>query len=157
MKRAVYVGNFDPVTLGHVDIIQRSVRIADQLVIGVKSQRPGGFMFSLEQRMGYLRMALHNLQHVIIRECGQDIVNFARTNGAEVIIRGVRNIEDFEHELHQSQINQKMNPGINTVLFMADTQYSFLSSGIVRELLSFDKDISCFVPKRAADLVKADK
>jgi len=114
-------------------------------------------MFSLEQRMGYLRMALHNLQHVIIRECGQDIVNFARTNGAEVIIRGVRNIADFEHELHQSQINQKMNPGINTVLFMADTQYSFLSSGIVRELLSFDKDISCFVPKRAADLVKADK
>lgn len=84
MKRAVYVGNFDPVTLGHVDIIQRSVCIADQLVIGVKSQRQGGFMFSLDQRMGYLRMALPDLQHVIIRECGQDIVNFARTNSAEV-------------------------------------------------------------------------
>lgn len=157
VKRAVFVGSFDPVTLGHVDIIRRSVLVADQLVIGVHSRKPAGCMFSLEQRMDFIRLSLKDLPHVAIGECRQGIVNFARSNDADTIISGVRNIADFEHELHWSHMNQEIAPEISTMLLMADEKYAYLSSGIVREFLGFDKDISCFVPEPIAEIIKQSK
>lgn len=151
MKKAVYIGNFDPVTLGHMDIIQRAARITEKLVIGVLNTSGRTFLFTLEQRMKQLKAAVAELSNVDIQVCGSGSVDFARLNHADTIIRGVRNIADFDHELHMVHMNHKMEPDIDTIFLSANIKYSFLNSGIVRDLVFHKKDVSQFVPQCVAE------
>lgn len=152
MNRAVYIGNFDPVTLGHMDIIHRaSGLVEEKLIVGIWDTPGKKFLLTLEERGRLLKAALAGFMNVEVQVCNIGPVYFAKVNQAQAIVRGVRNIADFEYECHMAQTNRELEPGIETIFFSADLKYSFLNSGTVRELAFYKKDISVFVPRPVAD------
>lgn len=152
MDRAVYIGNFDPVTLGHMDIIHRASRMVEEkLIVGIWDTPNRKFLLTLEERVGLLKAALAGSTNVEVQVCSIGPVYFAKANQAQAMVRGVRNIADFEYECHMAQMNRELEPDIETIFFSADLNYSFLNSGAVRELASYNKDVSVFVPKPVAD------
>lgn len=157
MNRAVYIGNFDPLTLGHMDIIHRAARLVEEkLIVGIWDKPGKEFLLSLEQRFGMLESALAGMPNVEIQVCRTGPVYFAKANRAKAMVRGVRNITDFEYECHMAQMNRKIEPDIETIFFSADLKYSFLNSGAVRDFMFYKKDVSRFVPQCVADAFYKD-
>lgn len=154
MKTAIYPGSFDPVTLGHYDIIERSSKIFDKLIVGVLNNSAKSPLFSVEERVNILREATKDLPNV--RICAFDglSVNFARENQANVILRGLRAITDFEYELQMAQTNRVLAPDVDTVFLATGLEYAYLSSTIVKEVAHFDGDISRFVPPKAMEAIR---
>lgn len=147
MKRiALYPGTFDPVTNGHFDIIQRSLEIFDHVIVGVAHNLRKSPLFSVEERVEILREVTRDLERVEVAHFNGLVINFARMKGADVIIRGLRAVSDFEYELQMALTNRKLADDIETVFMMPSAQYSFLSSSIVKEIVRFQGNISCFVP-----------
>ena len=146
MRIGIYPGSFDPVTYGHVDIITRACRLVDHLVIGVLENKAKTPLFSVDNRVNMLKDVTKDLDNVSIRSFQGLTVDFAKEQGADVIIRGLRAITDFEYELQMAQTNHKLAPGIETVFLATELDYAYLSSTIVREVASFGGDISKFVP-----------
>ncbi len=146
MRIGIYPGSFDPVTYGHVDIITRACRLVDHLVIGVLENKAKTPLFSVDNRVNMLKDVTKDLDNVSIRSFQGLTVDFAKEQGADVIIRGLRAITDFEYELQMAQTNHKLSPGIETVFLATELDYAYLSSTIVREVASFGGDISKFVP-----------
>lgn len=147
MKRAIYPGSFDPVTFGHLDVIERSAKIMDELIIGVLNNTAKSPLFSVEERVTMLKEATCHLPHVRVEAFGGLLVDFAVQSGANTIVRGLRAVTDFEYELQMSQINTVLNPEIDTVFFTTRLQYAYLSSSIVKEVALMGGDISKFVPE----------
>lgn len=147
MLRAVYPGSFDPVTFGHLDIIKRSCKVVDELVVGVLNNNAKIPLFSVEERVRMLEEVTKDLTNVKIVPFHGLLVDFARQNQASVTIRGLRAITDFEYELQMSQINHKLDSELETMFLTTSIEYSYVSSTIVKEIAALGGDITNFVPE----------
>lgn len=154
MLRAIYPGSFDPVTLGHLDIIRRSGQIVDELIVGVLHNKAKTPLFSVEERVKILEEVTKDLPNVKIMAFDGLLVEFAKQIGAKVIVRGLRAITDFEYELQMSQTNHKLEPEIETMFLTTSLKYSFLSSTTVKEVAAFGGDITQFVPELVVDKIE---
>ncbi|HJA65837.1 pantetheine-phosphate adenylyltransferase [Lachnoclostridium sp. An169] len=150
MLRAIYPGSFDPVTYGHLDIIRRSSRIMDELIVGVLNNKAKMPLFSVEERVKMLEEVTKELPNVRIIPFDGLLVDFASRMEADVVIRGLRAITDFEYELQMSQTNHKLEPNVETMFLTTSIEYSYLSSTTVREIAAFGGDLSQFVPEAVA-------
>ena len=155
MSVAVYPGSFDPVTLGHYDIIVRSAQIMDRLVIGVLHNGAKHPLFSIEERVEMLKSVTADLANVEIQCFDGLTIEFARQNHANVMIRGLRAVTDFEYELQLAQTNRVIAPEIDTMFWATSLKYSYLSSSIVKEIASLGGDISEFLHPQIAERVLA--
>ena len=153
MRRAVYPGSFDPVTFGHIDIIERAARISDELIVGVLQNKAKTPLFSVEERVIMLREVTKHLKNVKIIPFEGLLIEFAKKMDAKVIVRGLRAITDFEYELQMSQTNRKLNSDVETLFLTTSLEYSYLSSTTVKEVASFGGDITQFVPEFVAEKV----
>lgn len=151
----LYPGTFDPITLGHIDIIERAVKMVDELVVGVAINRDKGPLFSLEERVDMVtaEMALiANKNNVVIQVTPFEslLMKFAENVNANFIIRGLRAVSDFEYEFQMVGMNQKLNDDIETVFLMADVRYQFIASRLVKEIARLGGTIDSFVPPAVA-------
>lgn len=154
MTVAVYPGTFDPVTYGHVDIIERASKLYDRVIIGVLHNSAKTPLFSVEERVKILKTVTDKIPRVDVRSFEGLSVDFARECGANVIVRGLRLITDFEYELQMSQTNRKLAPDIDTTFLFTSLQYSYLSSTTVKEVALFGGDIDEFVPPFVAEEIR---
>lgn len=161
MKRVgLYPGTFDPITLGHVDIIQRAVKLVDELVIAVAINRDKGPLFSLEERTEMVRETIKPIAdsgNVIIHVKPFDtlLMRFAEEQKVNIIIRGLRAVSDFEYEYQMVGMNQALNDEIETVFLMADARYQSIASRLVKEIARLDGEVASFVPPRVAEMLAA--
>lgn len=153
MSVAVYPGSFDPVTLGHYDIIVRTAQIMDRVVIGVLHNGAKHPLFSIEERVEMLKSVTTGLANVEIQCFDGLTIEFARKNHANVMIRGLRAVTDFEYELQLAQTNRVIAPEIDTMFLATSLKYSYLSSSIVKEIASLGGDISEFLHPQIAEQV----
>ena len=155
MIRAIYPGSFDPVTCGHIDIAKRASRVADELIIGVLDNPHKTPLFSVEERVKMLQDTLgEEYPEIRIETFTGLTVDFAREVEADVIIRGLRAVTDYEYELQMAQMNHKLCPGLETTFLMANLKYAFLSSSIIKEVASYGGDVSSLVPPVVADKLR---
>src|SRR6476646_7738758 len=141
---AVCPGTYDPVTAGHLDIIERAAEVFDRVVVGVvRAPRHKQTMFSLEERIGFIEQSLGGRDNV-------SVVGFAREHGARVIVKGLRAVSDFEWEFQMNHLNRGLGPEIETLYMMSSPKYSFLSSRGVREIASFGGPVAEYVPEQVA-------
>jgi len=147
MKIAVYPGSFDPVTNGHMDIINRSSKIFDKVIVAVVNNRSKTPLFTVEERMELLKKSVVGLPNVEIDHFEGLLVDFIRSKNAQVIVRGLRAISDFEYEFQMALMNRKLAPEIETVFMMTRHKYSYLSSSIVKEVGSLGGCIKDLVPE----------
>ena len=138
-------GSFDPVTLGHMDIIKRASSLFDRLIIAVLNNRAKTPLFSVEERVKMLEEVTKDLPNVEVKSFGGMTVDFARECGANALVRGLRAITDFEYELQIAQLNRVMDPDIDTVFLTTNLKYAYLSSSSVKEVAAYGGDISHFV------------
>ena len=153
MKRAIYPGSFDPVTNGHVDMIHRSANIVDELIVGVLNNSAKKSLFSVEERVSMLTELTKDLPNVKVTSFDGLLVDYMREIDANIIIRGLRAVTDFEYELQIAQTNHIENTEIETVFLTTNLQYSYLSSTIVKEFASYGGDISKFVPEQFVERI----
>lgn len=154
MTVAVYPGSFDPVTLGHYDIIERTAQIMDKVVIGVLLNKSKTPLFSAEERVKMLEEVTAGLPNVEVQCFDGLLIDFARRCGARVIVRGLRAVTDFEYELQMAQTNRVIAPEIDTLFLNTNLKYSYLSSSIVKEIAAFGGDISMFLHPEVAKQVR---
>ncbi len=150
MRRAVYPGSFDPVTNGHLDVIERAARIFDEVIVAVAVNSEKTGLFSFEERVELLRGALAGTPNVSVTRFEGLLVDFARSQGAQAVIRGLRAISDFEFEFQMALMNRKLEPEIETLFLMPKEEYTYLSSRIVKEIARLGGNISAFVPDSVA-------
>ena len=153
MKRAIYPGSFDTVTNGHVDIILRSSKIVDKLIVGVLNNSAKKSLFSVEERVSMLKELTKDLPNVEVTSFDGLLVDYMREIDASIIVRGLRAVTDFEYELQIAQTNHIENTDIETIFLTTNLQYSYLSSTIVKEFASYGGDISKFVPEQFVDRI----
>ena len=153
MKRAIYPGSFDPVTNGHVDIILRSSKIVDKLIVGVLNNSAKKSLFSVEERVSMLKELTKDLPNVEVTSFDGLLVDYMREIDASIIVRGLRAVTDFEYELQIAQTNHIENTDIETIFLTTNLQYSYLSSTIVKEFASYGGDISKFVLEQFVDRI----
>ena len=154
MSVAVYPGSFDPVTLGHLDIIERSAKIMDKVIVGVLKNNSKTPLFSVEERVNMLKNITKDMPNVEVSSFDGLLVDFVQQQKADVIVRGLRAITDFEYELQMSQTNRVMAPEIDTLFLTTSLKYSYLSSSMVKEIAMYQGDISAFLPPEVAELVR---
>lgn len=145
MTKAIYPGSFDPVTLGHLDIIKRSSKVVDELIIGVLVNSRKNPTFTMEERLDMIRESVKDIPNVSVQCFEGMTVEFARKNNANVIIRGLRAVTDFESEMQIAQTNHSIEPSVDTMFFTTSLEFAFLSSTIVKEVAYYGGDISSFV------------
>lgn len=145
MKKAIYPGSFDPVTLGHLDVIERASKLFDHLIIAVLGNSAKTPLFSTEERVNMLKEVTKHIPNVEVECFGGLTVNFAKAHGATAMVRGLRAVTDFEYELQIAQLNRVINPEIDTVFLITDLKYAYLSSSSVKEVATYGGDISQFV------------
>ena len=153
MRTAIYPGSFDPVTYGHIDIIKRSAKMVDKLIIGVLSNSSKTPLFSVEERVNMLKEVTKDIPNVEVTSFAGLLIDFADACNAKIIVRGLRAVTDFEYELQIAQTNHIENTDIETIFLTTNLQYSYLSSTIVKEFASYGGDISKFVPARFIDRI----
>ena len=153
---AVCPGSYDPVTLGHVDVITRAAAMFDELIVAVvnASMRKSSAVFSAEERIAFIEGATTHLENVRVEAFSTLVVDFARQRGAKAIVKGLRAISDFEYELEMNQLNRQLASDIESIYLMASPQYSFLSSSGVKEIATFGGDVSELVPEPVAKRLK---
>ena len=148
--KAIYPGSFDPITYGHLDIIRRAAMMYDELVVVVLINDAKKPLFTVEERVEMLKETVGELPNVTVKASPGLTVNFARKEGASVIIRGIRAVMDYEYELQQSTINMMLADEIETVFLLAKPEYSFLSSSAAKTVASYKGDLKHFVPNNIA-------
>ena len=153
MTKAVYPGSFDPITFGHLDIIQRSSKMFDEVVIGVLDNMRKTPLFLAKERVNMINEVVKDIPNVSVCAFSGLLVDFAKSQDSKVIIRGLRAITDFEYELQMAQTNRQIMEDLDTVFLSTNVEYSYLSSSMVKELALFHGDISKFVPKHVLNLM----
>jgi pantetheine-phosphate adenylyltransferase len=148
---ALYPGSFDPITNGHIDIATRASKLFDKTVIGIFSTPEKNLLFSIDERVKFAKQATRHLPKVEVRSYSNITVEFAREIKAQVLVRGLRMIGDFEWEFEMAMMNQMLYPGLETVCFMASQEYQFLSASLIKEVASLGGDIHSLVPKSVAE------
>ncbi len=147
MKIAIYPGSFDPVTSGHLNIIQRASNIFDKLIVCVMVNAGKNPMFSLDERVELIRRVTRDLPNVEVDGSAELLAEYARRRGSCVIVKGLRAGSDFENEFQMALINHKINPELDTMFLTAESQYMYLSSSTVKELGTYGVDLSDFLPE----------
>ena len=147
MLRAIYPGSFDPVTYGHLDIIERSSKLVDELIVGVLNNNAKTPLFSVEERVKMLKEVTKDIENVKVVPFEGLLIDFAEKMDAGMVVRGLRAITDFENELKMAQTNHKLSPKVETVFLTTSLEYAYLSSTVVKEVAAFGGDISQFVPE----------
>lgn len=147
MKIAVYPGSFDPVTNGHLDIIERTTKIVDKLIVAVAVDSKKSTLFSVQERTDMIKDATKDLEKVKVQSFSGLLTNFVKRNKADIIIRGMRAISDFEHESQLALMNKRLAPEIETIFMVTCSKYSYLNSSIVKEIASLNGNISQLVPE----------
>ena len=153
MITGIYPGSFDPVTLGHLDIIKRSSKLVDHLIIGVLNNSAKRPLFTAQARVEMLKLVAQDIPNVSVETFDGLTVDFAKSRNATVMFRGLRAVTDFEYEIQIAQTNHAVMPDIDTVFLTTSVQYSYLSSSIVKEVASYGGDITKFVPESILPLV----
>ena len=149
-RLAVYPGTFDPITLGHLDVIQRALKVFGRVLVGV-SDNPGKKpFFSLADRMAMVRASVSSLEGVEVKPFRGLLIDFVKKNDAGVIVRGLREISDFEEEFQMATVNRKLDPGLETLFIMTSEKFFYLSSSIVREIAGMGGQVGEFVPAPVA-------
>lgn len=154
MKKAIYPGSFDPVTFGHLDIISRSAKMVDKLIIAVLINKSKSSLFSMEERVRMISEYVKKYKNVEVHSFSGLTVDYAKEVGATMIVRGLRAVTDFEYELQLAQTNKVMAEDIDTLFLATNLKYSYLSSSIVKEIASYNGDISAFVPRMVENAMK---
>jgi pantetheine-phosphate adenylyltransferase len=144
---ALYPGSFDPLTVGHEDIVRRGLRVADRIIVGIAhtSTHAKKGLFSVEERVALIGEVFRDEERIRPMAFSGLLVDFARKQGAHLVVRGLRAVSDFEYELQMAQMNQELWSGIETIFLVPDAQNSFISSSLVREVASLGGDVSSFV------------
>ena len=150
MRIGLYPGTFDPITLGHIDIIRRSATLVDRLVIGVAINRDKGPLFSLEERVAMIEVEMARLQEqtgteIVVHPFENLLINCAHDVGAQVIVRGLRAVADFEYEFQMVGMNRALDSSVETVFLMAEAKHQAIASKLVKEIARLDGDVSRFV------------
>lgn len=156
-KTALYPGTFDPITNGHYDIIERALRLFDEVIVAVAISTDKKPMFTLQERINMTNEALKNLKNVKVLGFDNLTVELARTHNATVLIRGLRAVSDFEYELQLGYLNNSLDDKIETVYLMPKLQHAFISSSIVRNLLKFNAKTEHLVPKEVQEIIAGMK
>lgn len=155
MRRVLYPGTFDPVTFGHIDIIQRATELFDEVVVTVAINPSKTPLFSIEERLSLLQESLKEYPNVLVDSFSGLVVDHAHNMGAVGIIRGLRALSDFEYEFQMALMNRKLAGDITTVFLMPNEKYTYLNSSIVRSLATFNSDVSDFVPEAVQKALSA--
>ena len=155
MSKAIYPGSFDPITFGHIDIIERASKIVDELVVGVLCNSAKNPLFSLDERVSMIEEMTKHLPNVTVQAFDGLLVDYMNKIGATLIVRGLRAVTDFEYELQSAQTNHVQNENIETIFLTTNLNYSYLSSTIVKEFASYGGDISKFVPEQFIERIYA--
>lgn len=153
MRIGVVPGSFDPVTLGHLDIIERGVKIVDKLIVGVLENSAKQPMFSVDQRIALLKKATEHLPTVEVLPFTGLLVDFLKQQQAGVVIRGLRAVTDFEYELQLAQANRTLYPDMETIFLTTNISYSYISSTIVKDVLKHNGDVGHFVPASTLEMI----
>ena len=148
MKIAIYPGSFDPITSGHLNIIQRAANIFDRLIVCVMVNGAKKPMFSQKERVDMIRDVVQNIPNVEVDSSDELLAEYARRKGSCVIVKGLRAGSDFENEFQMALINHKINPDLDTMFLTSEHQYMYLSSSTVKELGGYDVDLSDFLPEQ---------
>ncbi len=156
MTKAMYPGSFDPITVGHLDIIQRAAGMFDELIIAIMKNPKKRATFSEEERKWLIEQCVKELNNVRVIIGSGLTVSTAEQNGCRVLIRGIRAVADYEYELQQATANMMLNERIETVFLVSRPEYSFLSSSVAKEIASYNGDISGFIPKEIIEEVKKE-
>src|SRR5579875_162374 len=153
---AICPGTYDPVTLGHLDVIRRAAAMFDHVIVAIANSpyRKGKTMFTAEERASFIEAATRSLENVTIEAFSILVVEFARARGAKAIIKGLRAISDFEYELEMNQLNRIQAPDVESIYLMASPEYSFISSSGVKELATFGGAIEGMVTREVAAALK---
>ena len=146
MKKAVFPGSFDPITIGHVDIVKRGIKVFDEIIIAVGDNTDKKYMFPKEKRVEFVKQTFNNYDNIKIESYDGLTVDFCKKNNIEFMIRGLRNPADFEFEKSIALINREMTD-IETIFFLTSPENSFISSSIVRDLIRNNGDYKLFIPK----------
>lgn len=156
MKQAIYPGSFDPMTYGHLDVINRASRMFDKLTVSVLNNDAKSPLFSVDERVKILKEATKDIKNVEIDSFSGLLVDYCREKDVHIIIRGLRAITDFEYELQTAQTNRKLSDDeVDTIFLTTSLEYSYLSSSSVKTIISFGGDISQFVPEFEVPLINA--
>ena len=147
MKKAIFPGSFDPLTMGHMNVIERACKIFDEVIVIILENSEKRALFDLEERLHMIKSACAHLSKVSVMSADTLTVEAAKTLGANVIIRGVRSIKDFEYEKDIASVNHHLDQSIETILLYTDERYGFVSSSVIKELLKYGKDINGLVPE----------
>jgi pantetheine-phosphate adenylyltransferase len=146
MSRAIYPGSFDPITNGHLDVIERARKLFDEVIVAVAHNDEKQPLFSLKERLDLLQETAGKIDNVRIAEFEGLLVEFARAEGAEAVIRGLRAVSDFEFEFQMALMNRKLEDAVETIFLMPKEEYTYLSSRLVKEIAKLGGDVSAFVP-----------
>jgi pantetheine-phosphate adenylyltransferase len=147
MKRAIYPGSFDPVTFGHLDVIGRALRLFDEVVVAAAPSEGKNPLFSIDERMALIRASLPDEPRLKVKKLDGLLVDFVKAEAAQVVVRGVRAVSDFEFEFQMALMNRRLAPEVETIFLMPKEDYSYLSSRIVKEVARLGGDISGVVPE----------
>lgn len=153
MKVGIYPGSFDPVTLGHMDIIERSRSMFDVLIVGVLQNIAKQSLFTIDERVDMLKELTKNMEQVKIMSFTGLLVDFARKNNAQFIVRGLRSVTDFEYELQMAQGNRHLAPELDTLFLAAETKHAFVSSSAVKEIATYGGEVAGLVPDAILDKI----
>ena len=153
MIKAVYPGSFDPLSNGHLDIILRASKMLDEVHIVVSSNIKKTSTFTVEERINMIKMVTKNIPNIYVTSYDGLIVNYCKENGINILIRGLRNYQDYENEFSLFQFNRDINPDIETILMLPSSKNQFVSSSAIKELVTFNCDISQYVPSEIKDII----
>jgi pantetheine-phosphate adenylyltransferase len=154
MATAFYPGTFDPVTLGHVDLIRRAAKLFDEVIVGVAGNRDKSPLFTLEERVSLLEQVVGGMENVRVIGFNNLLIDCVREQNADTILRGLRAVSDFEYEFQLAAMNRHLDPGIETTFLTPAESYAFLSSTLIKEVASLGGDVSEFVPPQVMKALK---
>ncbi len=151
MKTIVYPGTFDPITNGHIDLVERAAKLFDKVVIGIASSQRKSPLFSIDERISLAADALAHVPNIEIRGFDYLLVNFVNDCKADAILRGLRAVSDFEYEFQLANMNRALSPDLESIFLTPAERFSYISSSLVREISSLDGDVSKFVPANVVE------
>ena len=154
MKRAIYPGSFDPITKGHLDVLQRSVSIFGEVIVGVARDNAKESLFTVEERVALTQEATSGIKNIIVKPFEGLLVDFARREHAVALVRGLRAVSDFEFEFQLALMNRKLAPALETVFLMPREEFTYISSRLVKEIARLGGEIDAFVPANVATALR---